>query len=76
MLGRGPGLDIEPIRNEQYRAGDIRHCFADPARARELLGFEAQVEFEDGMAELADWLEDQEAVDRVDARRESWPLAA
>ena len=38
----GMGLDIEPVLNEQYRAGDIRHCFADPTRARELLGFEAE----------------------------------
>jgi len=66
VLAEGRGVDIEPIWNEQYRAGDIRHCYADPARARELLGFEAQVQFADGMAELVDWLEDQEAVDRVD----------
>jgi dTDP-L-rhamnose 4-epimerase len=60
------GVEIEPVRNEQYRAGDIRHCFADPARARQLLGFEAKVGFAAGMAELVDWLRDQEAVDRVD----------
>jgi dTDP-L-rhamnose 4-epimerase len=66
VLAEGMGVDIEPIRNHHYRAGDIRHCFADASRARELLGFEAEVRFEDGMAELVDWLEDQEAVDRVD----------
>ena len=66
VLAEGMGVDIEPIRNDHYRAGDIRHCFADPSRARELLGFEAKVGFEDGMTELVGWLEDQEAVDRVD----------
>jgi dTDP-L-rhamnose 4-epimerase len=66
VLANGMGVDIDPIRNHQYRAGDIRHCFADPSRAHELLGFEAKVEFEDGMRELVGWLEDQEAVDRVD----------
>jgi dTDP-L-rhamnose 4-epimerase len=66
VLAAGLGLDIEPVLNEQYRAGDIRHCFSDPKLGRELLGFEAQVSFEDGMAELLGWLKGQEAVDRVD----------
>jgi dTDP-L-rhamnose 4-epimerase len=46
--------------------GDIRHCFADVALARERLGFEARVTLDDGMAELADWLAGRTAVDRVD----------
>ena len=71
VISAGMGLDIEPVRNGQYRAGDIRHCFADPARARELLGFEATKSFEEGMGELVEWLQDQEAVDRVeDAAKE------
>jgi dTDP-L-rhamnose 4-epimerase len=65
-LTAGLDLDIEPVRNGQYRAGDIRHCVADPQRARELLGFEAATTLEDGMRELLKWLADQEAVDRVD----------
>ena len=48
------------------RAGDIRHCFADVGLARELLGFEAQVELEDGLRELAAWLEGRVASDRID----------
>ena len=64
-LGEGLGVDAEPeIRNE-FRAGDIRHCFADVTRARELPGFSAAVRFEDGMTELASWLAGQEADDRV-----------
>jgi dTDP-L-rhamnose 4-epimerase len=66
VIAAGLGLEIEGVRNEQYRAGDIRHCFADTQRAEELLGFTAQVTFEDGMAELTKWLVDQEADDRVD----------
>jgi dTDP-L-rhamnose 4-epimerase len=65
-LAAGLDVEIEPIRNEQYRAGDIRHCVADPKRARELLGFEAEVKLEDGMRNLLEWLVDQEAEDRVD----------
>ena len=67
VIADGLGLDIEPEHNQQYRAGDIRHCRADIARARELLGFEAQVPFAEGMRDLLVWLEDQQAVDRVDA---------
>jgi dTDP-L-rhamnose 4-epimerase len=66
VISAGLGLEIEADRNEQYRAGDIRHCFADTERAERLLGFQAQVTFEDGMAELTKWLVDQEADDRVD----------
>ena len=67
VIAGGLGLDIAPEFNERYRAGDIRHCRADATLARELLGFEAQVPFADGMGELLDWLQDQEAVDHVDA---------
>ncbi len=41
LLGRELEVDIEPERPAQYRAGDIRHCFADTRRAEELLGFRA-----------------------------------
>ena len=49
----------------KYRAGDIRHCFADITKAREVLGFEPCVSLEDGLADLASWLEGQIASDRV-----------
>ena len=50
----------------KYRMGDIRHCFADISKAKELLGFYPQITLEEGMKELAEWLEDQIAIDRVD----------
>ena len=67
------GLDkaIKPEIVEQYRAGDIRHCFADTALAGELLGFRSEIAFEDGMRDLLAWLEGQEAVDAVDSAREA-----
>jgi dTDP-L-rhamnose 4-epimerase len=64
-LGEVLGVEIEPEVTGKFRAGDIRHCFADISLARELLGFEPQVELEDGMRELAGWLETQTAEDRV-----------
>jgi dTDP-L-rhamnose 4-epimerase len=51
----------------KYRVGDIRHCFADVGRAARVLGYRPQVDLEDGMAELASWLEGEVATDRVDA---------
>jgi dTDP-L-rhamnose 4-epimerase len=59
--------DVEPQVTGKYRVGDIRHCFADISLARELLGYEPQVTLEEGMAELAAWLEGQTAEDRVDS---------
>jgi dTDP-L-rhamnose 4-epimerase len=60
------GKEIEPELTGKFRAGDIRHCFADATLARETLGFEAEVALDDGMAELAGWLEGQVATDRFD----------
>ena len=62
--------DIAPQIAGKYRAGDIRHCFADIALARTLLGFEPQVTFEDGIAELAEWLSEQIATDSVEQATE------
>ena len=50
---------------ERYRIGDIRHCFADITLARTVLGYEPKVSFDQGMQELAGWLEGQIAVNRV-----------
>jgi dTDP-L-rhamnose 4-epimerase len=53
----------------KYRVGDIRHCFADIALARSVLDYQPRVQLADGLAELADWLRTQIAVDRVDEAR-------
>jgi dTDP-L-rhamnose 4-epimerase len=58
--------DIEPELPGTFRAGDIRHCFADVSLAREALGFEAEVALENGLAELAEWLRSQPATDHFD----------
>ncbi len=67
-LGRG---HIEPVITGKYRAGDIRHCFADISQARQVLGWTPQVTLEQGLEDLASWLEGQTAVDRgLEARAE------
>jgi dTDP-L-rhamnose 4-epimerase len=50
----------------KYRVGDIRHCFADITAARRLLGYEPRVVLEDGILELAGWLQGQVAEDLVE----------
>jgi dTDP-L-rhamnose 4-epimerase len=57
---------LEPEVTGKYRVGDIRHCFADISRARAVLGYEPRVTLEEGLEELAGWLEGQAAADRVD----------
>jgi dTDP-L-rhamnose 4-epimerase len=56
---------LQPEITGKYRVGDIRHCFADISKARDILGYTPQVKLDDGLAELAAWLEGQAAVDRV-----------
>lgn len=58
--------DLPPEITGQFRVGDIRHCFADITLARELLGYAPRVTLEQGLAELVGWMQDQQAVDRVD----------
>jgi dTDP-L-rhamnose 4-epimerase len=64
-IARALGKNIEPEITGQYRAGDIRHCFADISKARKLLGYQPLVTLEAGLEDLANWLEGQIAHDRV-----------
>nr|WP_256515548.1 NAD-dependent epimerase/dehydratase family protein [Alsobacter ponti] len=63
--------ELEPETVGKARIGDIRHCFCDVRKARDMLGFSASRNFSEGLAELAEWVARQTAHDRVDeARRE------
>ncbi len=46
---------VRPAVENKFRAGDVRHCFADISAARRLLGYEPTVAFEAGMKELVSW---------------------
>jgi dTDP-L-rhamnose 4-epimerase len=58
--------ELAPAITGKYRAGDIRHCFADLEKSRTVLGFEPRVAFDDGLAELARYLADQIADDQAE----------
>jgi dTDP-L-rhamnose 4-epimerase len=55
---------VKPQTLNQFRAGDIRHCYADLTKARRLLGFEPRIPLQEGMADLLAWVKEQTAEDR------------
>ena len=63
------GKNIKPEITGKYRAGDIRHCFPDISLARTVLGYEPRVTMEQGLLDLAAWLDGQIAHDRVNESR-------
>jgi dTDP-L-rhamnose 4-epimerase len=66
----GKSDELSPEIADDYRQGDIRHCYADPEMAAEELGFEAEVSFEEGMRELVEWGREQDAEDHFEDAHE------
>ncbi len=70
----GNAMDVphlQPRILNKARAGDIRHCFADIGKARDLLGFQPCHLLEDSLDELVDWISTSNARDHGDdARRQ------
>ena len=68
MLSWQGGFDVR----RKFRAGDVRHCYADLTRTRRLLGYQPRHAFADGVAELVRWVAEQQGVaDRLpEATRE------
>jgi dTDP-L-rhamnose 4-epimerase len=71
-VGRAAGITgIEPTVTGQFRFGDVRHCTADIAKARHLLGFRPQVTWDEGLKELVGWCRGVSTDDRfAEADRE------
>jgi dTDP-L-rhamnose 4-epimerase len=66
LLARSLGKQTKAVITQKYRAGDIRHCYADLTKARMLLEYEPQVTHEQGFRELAEWLREQQAEDKAE----------
>jgi dTDP-L-rhamnose 4-epimerase len=64
-LARAMESEIVAELTQKYRAGDVRHCFADISAARKLLGYTPQVSFADGLKDLVQWLCSQQPQDRA-----------
>jgi dTDP-L-rhamnose 4-epimerase len=65
-LARVVGHSIEPRVTGKYRAGDIRHCFADTSKAARELGYRPRIDFESGLRDFAQWIAEQNADDFVE----------
>jgi dTDP-L-rhamnose 4-epimerase len=65
------GKKLRPTITNKFRAGDIRHCYADIGKISRKLGFKPQVSFREGMRKLIIWSETQQACDATQrAQRE------
>ena len=63
--------DLTPEIAGKARAGDIRHNIPDITKARTELGYTPNKDFSEGLRELAEWVAQQQAQDRVsEARKE------
>jgi dTDP-L-rhamnose 4-epimerase len=61
-VSRGLNGKQSPVVTGKFRAGDIRHCYAEVKKAEKLLGFKAAVRFEEGLPEFLDWAREEEGV--------------
>jgi dTDP-L-rhamnose 4-epimerase len=52
--------NIQPYISNEYRKGDIRHCYADITRAQRLLNFKPTITLQNGLTELAEWAKTNE----------------
>jgi dTDP-L-rhamnose 4-epimerase len=59
----GKENELTPNVTNEFRSGDIRHCYADVSHAEEYLDFEAEVSLEEGLAELVSWGLNSDATD-------------
>jgi dTDP-L-rhamnose 4-epimerase len=59
MLARELRFDRPAEIAQQFRAGDIRHCYADVSRIASLLGYMPRHTFENGVHELVQWVAQQ-----------------
>ena len=56
-------VPVEPQVLQQYRKGDIRHCFADITKIKEKLGFKPKIKIQDGLQDLIKWVDAQTDVE-------------
>lgn len=54
---------VRPVISNEYRKGDIRHCYADMSNTEKTLGFRAKTSFSQGIAALVDWARSEKKVE-------------
>jgi len=65
------GKKLKPEVTYKFRKGDVRHCYGDITKIKNLLGFKPEVTLKKGLKKLMVWAEKAEAVDKfVKAEKE------
>jgi UDP-glucose 4-epimerase len=67
------------IVHQQPRPGDVLRLYADPTKARDLLGFHPQIELKEGLAKLRSWYLEQPEAPAALLEKEivrNWDVAA
>jgi dTDP-L-rhamnose 4-epimerase len=59
------GVELPLDITGKYRVGDVRHCFADISRISGALGYRPATQLHDGMSQLVEWLNSQQAHDHT-----------
>ncbi|MGB6680411.1 MAG: NAD-dependent epimerase/dehydratase family protein [Candidatus Bathyarchaeia archaeon] len=52
------GVKIKPHVSNEFRKGDIRHCYADISRAKKMLSFQPEISLTQGLNDLIQWAKD------------------
>jgi len=53
------GSSMEPVITGNFRLGDIRHNYADLSKAKEILGFMPNYNFDTGVSKFVEWVNAQ-----------------
>lgn len=61
------GISVPADVRNQFREGDIRHCYADISKIESKLGYTPKVTLEQGIEELVAWVREQTAVDTFES---------
>lgn len=64
------GKNLEPHISQEYRAGDVRHCFADISKVKKTLNFKPRISLEEGLKKLVEWGRREEAIDMFEKAEE------
>ena len=60
------GREFEPEITNKYRAGDIRHCYADITKISTMLKYSPSVMLEEGVSDAVSWVREEVADDKVE----------
>jgi len=67
LLLRLLGSKLKPIILNEYRAGDVRHCYSDITRIEKTLGYKPTISIEKGLPSFVKWVKTQRnVVDRFE----------